>query len=564
MKKSVLPALLIALAASSTVYAGDIKADISSFEFNVFMESSETTQRPTIQLLDAERKKVVYMGEGKSVFDDENDTYIFNFEKFSVPKTLETGAYILRVGGKGIVTEELRVNFINDLDKSNALNMLDSASDKGEVLISRAVDLGVDKELYSSLAPDWRKVVDDKIAEVDLENDGTENDVAQKYDQFRNAYDYAMELAVIAGSEDAKAVEEMIEKSEKLGIKRDGFYSKLSDKSAVAKLLSAAKYPTDIKPEQLVKEFDGAVLVSVIKQLDYGSAEEALKNAVNDGILNMSFDEYNRLSETNRIKVLTDLKQAGITKYTDIPSKFTQAVNKYLSSNNTMPGGGSPGGGGGAGKGVAVSAPVSEQAKNASSQATAEAGNSQSNIPAKAFSDMDDYSWAKEAVDSLTERGVVSGDGNGRFNPGNNITREEFSKILILAFDLYDSDAQVSFEDVPADSWFYRYVASAVKNGVVKGISDSSFGTGAAITRQDMTVMLCRVYKMFGKDITGNVESYLDAADISDYAKDAVATLSSAGVLNGSDGKFMPRESLTRAQGAKAVYELMKLMEVKQ
>lgn len=68
------------------------------------------------------------------------------------------------------------------------------------------------------------------------------------------------------------------------------------------------------------------------------------------------------------------------------------------------------------------------------------------------YTDMQDYSWANDAVNTLTKRKIINGTGNGLFNPGGLITREEFVKMLVLATQKYDSAAKCTFADVPEDA----------------------------------------------------------------------------------------------------------------
>ena len=104
-----------------------ISVAVDSFTFDVSLTSDANTQRPTIQLLDEQRSRVIYVGEGMSV-QTADGTYTFQFAPFGVPKDLETGSYIVRIGGAGVETVEETVYFVNILDKSKALNLLDSAA----------------------------------------------------------------------------------------------------------------------------------------------------------------------------------------------------------------------------------------------------------------------------------------------------------------------------------------------------------------------------------------------------------------------------------------------------
>ena len=53
--------------------------------------------------------------------------------------------------------------------------------------------------------------------------------------------------------------------------------------------------------------------------------------------------------------------------------------------------------------------------------------------------------WAHEAIEYLAENDVINGDGNGNFLPDNNITREEFVKMIVLAFNIAESADSISF-----------------------------------------------------------------------------------------------------------------------
>ena len=97
--------------------------------------------------------------------------------------------------------------------------------------------------------------------------------------------------------------------------------------------------------------------------------------------------------------------------------------------------------------------------------------------------------------------------------------------------------------------------------GIVKGISDTMFGTGESITRQDAAVMACRAAeaaKLWTEAEIDNSELFFDDSEIDKYAKEAVYTLYSKKVVNGTgNGEFSPKAQMTRAEAAKMIYELL-------
>lgn len=95
--------------------------------------------------------------------------------------------------------------------------------------------------------------------------------------------------------------------------------------------------------------------------------------------------------------------------------------------------------------------------------------------------------------------------------------------------------------------------------GVVNGKSESVFGPGDALTREEAAVILKNAAVASGDDLSiGNV-SFSDMNKVSGWAKDAVKAVGSNGVMNGSDGKFGPKEYLTTEQAIAGINKLFKI-----
>ena len=174
------------------------------------------------------------------------------------------------------------------------------------------------------------------------------------------------------------------------------------------------------------------------------------------------------------------------------------------------------------------------------------------------FNDLEGYDWAKDAILTLAADGIINGKSQNVFAPGDNVTRAEFAKIIVGAFGLLDTKATADFADTPDGHWSYSYVASAVANNIVTGVSASSFNPDGNITRQDMAAICYRALKALGVETSASGEvTFADAGSISDYAKDAVSVLSGLGIINGKgDNKFAPGDFATRAEAAKIVHML--------
>ena len=173
------------------------------------------------------------------------------------------------------------------------------------------------------------------------------------------------------------------------------------------------------------------------------------------------------------------------------------------------------------------------------------------------FNDLAGYGWASDAITYLAGKGIVNGKGNNEFAPADNITREEFAKILVLAYDLYDEGAECDFIDAEKDRWSYKYIASLHKYGTVQGYPDGSFGVNNLISREEMAVMLYRI--LLNKlEIDPKItmdKTFNDMDNISEYAVNSVLMLGANGVISGDEsGNFNPKKGATRAEVCRMIY----------
>lgn len=175
------------------------------------------------------------------------------------------------------------------------------------------------------------------------------------------------------------------------------------------------------------------------------------------------------------------------------------------------------------------------------------------------FVDIEDVDWAKTAILSLVEDGVLDGVGNDCFDPHRMVKREELAKMLILAFDIPVSEDRSGFNDVPADSWYADYVYALSESGISNGVSESEFGVGTYVSRQDIATLLYRLMESKGYSHTTSDNKFDDSDDIAEYASVPVQAMAGYGIINGvGDNMFAPLSNTTRAQAAKLIYEVKK------
>lgn len=162
------------------------------------------------------------------------------------------------------------------------------------------------------------------------------------------------------------------------------------------------------------------------------------------------------------------------------------------------------------------------------------------------FSDIDYLSEkAKGAVIALAGEGILKGRENKMFCPDEYVTRAEFAKILVLAFEMEITSAECDFKDVARDSWYKDYVATVSQKGYVIG-NDGFFSPDEGIKMQDAALIL---YRILGSP--ENIESAEDDTNASDYAKEAVRFCRD---MFDNSIAFDAQTVTTRAQAACAVY----------
>ena len=283
-------------------------------------------------------------------------------------------------------------------------------------------------------------------------------------------------------------------------------------------------------------------------------------NAASDTLIDDAFDKYKDYFDidasvrakyesfnlADKGKVLRKIYNQNYTKASDLVTAFEAAVGRVESGeeNNTPPivivPGNTPTGGGNSSPG-GMSAPTPTAA------------------PESTFRDLPSSHWAYGYVKALAEKNVINGYDDGTFRPSNNVTREEFVKMIISATGMLQAGAECEFSDVPAGAWYYEYVASAYAKEIVSGMDEGAFGIGTNITRQDVAVIAARIIKRLKGTVPETVESTLTDIDtVSDYATDSVKLLNGMGIINGyDDGSFMPKNTLTRAEAATIISRLI-------
>lgn len=176
--------------------------------------------------------------------------------------------------------------------------------------------------------------------------------------------------------------------------------------------------------------------------------------------------------------------------------------------------------------------------------------------------------WARDAINDMGSRMVVSGDENGNFAPNRDITRAEFAAIVVRALGLTANGNETNpFADVKDTAWYGGYVNAAYKYGIVTGYDNNLFQPQDRITREQAMTMIGRAMAIAGLETKAAASpdeadkalaAYSDAGSISKFAKTGVGACLEAGVVNGKGKDLIaPKENITRAEVAVMIKRLL-------
>ena len=154
------------------------------------------------------------------------------------------------------------------------------------------------------------------------------------------------------------------------------------------------------------------------------------------------------------------------------------------------------------------------------------------------FDDVDDGDWFAGAVRFVYENGMMNGVSETSFAPHATTSRSMIVTILYRLEGEPVVDYAMDFTDVAGDAYYAEAVRWAASEGIVGGYGGGLFGSDDAVTREQLAAILYRyaVYKGYDVSIgeSTNILSYADFADLSEYAIPAMQWACGAGIVNGT------------------------------
>ncbi len=181
---------------------------------------------------------------------------------------------------------------------------------------------------------------------------------------------------------------------------------------------------------------------------------------------------------------------------------------------------------------------------------------------APVFADIEKDDWAYEAIEALSKDGIISG-ADGLIRPNDPVTRAELSKMIVLIKDFeIASDAEFESPDKYAiEKWALPYIATALREGIIKGFENGCVGADETVTRAQIATVAVRAMKATSEN---KGDSFSDVASDSWYAKD-VECAKVIGIISGyEDGTFRPDNTVTRKEAFAILYRAKAFLDLLQ
>ena len=182
-------------------------------------------------------------------------------------------------------------------------------------------------------------------------------------------------------------------------------------------------------------------------------------------------------------------------------------------------------------------------------------GEDNPNCPSLDFTDLNTNQWYHEAVDYVLTRGLMNGMGDDIFDPNGSLTRAMLVQILWRLEGQPVVNYLLPFTDVEDDDWYTEAVRWAASEGIVNGVSETSFAPDEAITREQLATMLHRYAEGKGYEAPSGgmaIREFKDYEEISSWALQSMHWAVDSGLINGKGDDILdPTGTATRAEVSK-------------
>lgn len=169
------------------------------------------------------------------------------------------------------------------------------------------------------------------------------------------------------------------------------------------------------------------------------------------------------------------------------------------------------------------------------------------------FTDVPETMWYYDSVYYVYAHGLMNGTAATLFSPGNPTTRGMLVTILYRMEGSPQGAGWGPFTDVTPGAYYAQPIAWAAWNGIVNGITSTTFAPDRNVTREQMAAILYRYTAWKGWDVSqqGNLFQFTDWQKVQAYARTPLAWAVASGLIQGKENQRLdPGGPATRAEVA--------------
>lgn len=174
------------------------------------------------------------------------------------------------------------------------------------------------------------------------------------------------------------------------------------------------------------------------------------------------------------------------------------------------------------------------------------------------FTDVPSSHWASTSISKIADKGIMSGIGNNKFAPSQQLSNAEFITMLVRQF--YSDKLGTEGE-----KWYAPFMAAAKSVNILTGtrVGSNDGLVTSTINRYDMAQLMYNVLKAEGVSTSPlhDTSKVADWSSVPSTYRDAVSVCYNMGMLTGVDNKgtFNGTGNMDRAQAAVVMSRLLEV-----
>lgn len=179
------------------------------------------------------------------------------------------------------------------------------------------------------------------------------------------------------------------------------------------------------------------------------------------------------------------------------------------------------------------------------------------------FTDVKENDWFYNNIKFVSENGLMKGVTDTTFAPNENLTRAMLVTVLYRAEGELATNRSIPFSDIDMGAYYANAVSWANQNGIVNGVSENEFAPDESITREQIAAIMMRYAVYKGMDALTLEENlhFADADEISEYAVSSMNWAVGAELINGkSESLLAPKDNATRAEVAAILHRYLNMV----